>query len=76
MYRKRKSVHSLRVEYTSSTVYGLVLTLEQRNEYLPFYLQQVNITPVLKTLYMYDLIWTLLDTGFLVKQKWLGSDYL
>lgn len=76
MYRKRKSVHSLRVEYTSSTVYGLVLTLEQRNEYLPFYLQQVNITPVLKALYMYDLIWTLLDTGFLVKQKWLGSDYL
>lgn len=27
----------------SSTVYGLVLTLEQRNEYLPFYLQEVNV---------------------------------
>lgn len=40
---EKESVHSLRVEYTSSTVYGLVLTLEQRNEYLPFYLQQVNV---------------------------------
>lgn len=67
MYREKKSVHSLRVEYTSSAVYGLVLTLS-RHEYLPFYLQQVNVFSSKDTVYL----WPYLDIirhWFLSKAK-------
>lgn len=67
---KRKSVYSLTVEYRN------IHLLNKEISIYPLSVTSRWITPVLKTLYIYDLIWTLLDTGFLVKQKWLGSDSL